>query len=95
MASEIVAVHYDKIGDSTRITQVKLADGKILYADQVMSHIDLFYTTSSNTKAYVESIKLPSSFEIARSTWTGTATHYFRTQGNETEKDNLSNLPTF
>ncbi|OJG57092.1 hypothetical protein RV08_GL002247 [Enterococcus mundtii] len=60
-----------------------------------MENIDLFYTTSSNTKAYVEPAKLPSSFELARSTWAGTATHYFRTQGNKTEKDNLSNLPTF
>lgn len=95
MANEIVAVHYGNVGNSTRITQVKLADGRVLHADQVMSNIDLFYTTSSNTKAYVKSVKLSSSFELARSKWAGTGTHYFRTQGNETEKDNLSNLTQF
>lgn len=95
MAHEIVAVHYDTVGNSSRITQVKLSDGTIVNANEVMSHIDLFYTTSSNTKAYVKSVKLSSSFELARSTWAGTGTHYFRTHGNKTEKDNLSNLPQF
>lgn len=89
MAYEIVAIHLDNnFSQSTEnISKVKLADGTTETKQQVVNYIDkkyeYYYTTSTNTRADVESVH-PNYREP-----------YIRTKGNQTTRDNLLSLPRF
>ncbi|KKX52426.1 DUF3892 domain-containing protein [Brevibacillus borstelensis] len=69
------------------ITHVKLSGGTVETKADVVKYIDggheYFYTTSSNSKAYVETVH-----PVGRPA-------YIRTKANSTTKDNLLSLPRF
>lgn len=76
----------DKTG-TEKISHVKLSAGTVETVPQVVQYIDqgmnYFYTTSSYSRAEVESVKPMFSDP------------YIRTKQNRTTSDNLLNLPSF
>ncbi|MGC3434453.1 DUF3892 domain-containing protein [Enterococcus faecalis] len=89
MAFKIIGIKVsDNNSTSTdKITHVKLEDGKKESVEQVVKQLDTnteyYYTTSNNSTALVESVHPQN----------GCA--YIKTKANNTEKDNLLNLPKF
>lgn len=77
----------DYATETDKITHVKLNNGKIESVTQVVffldMNIDYYYTTSSNSKALVESVHPQNGLP------------YIRTKANHTTKDNLLSLPRF
>ncbi|WP_179394971.1 DUF3892 domain-containing protein [Lacticaseibacillus absianus] len=89
MAYQIVAIRTEGFGATTtdKITAVKLSDGITETVSQVVTYIDAkmeyYYTTSTGSRADVESVHPVQ----------GNA--YIRTVRNGTTQDNLLNLPEF